>query len=56
MVRTNYTGEAAAPEAAAESDEAYTEQQSHLQKQRETAMDRATENTIDSEQNETGQV
>ena len=54
MARTNYTGEAASTEAAAEPDTAYAEQQSsRLQGQRESAMDMATENTIDSEQNET---
>lgn len=54
MARTKYTREAASPEAAAESEKAYAEQQSRLQDQQDTALDMATENAIDSEQNDTG--
>ena len=54
MAKTNYSGEAAAPEGALESDNTYTEQQSRLQDQRDIAMDLATDITPDSEQNEAG--
>lgn len=54
MTRTDYTGETGAPEAASESDKACAEHHLRLQDQREAAMHMATENTIDSEQNETG--